>query len=156
MSLGKASGEEPSEGAPRGEKKGPTKLWLPVVLTVGVLAGLALSYLVPEPFFIVGVGPGFADRLRDAVVLHMILSTVSIALLVALIAIYLKVFAETGARFALGILIVMLALLMESLFQYPLLLGLYAGYPVDFGPFLSSADLFTIAAYTIFLYLSLE
>lgn len=154
MSLEPAAGGG-AAGAPAVGKKGPTKLWLPVVLVVGVLVGLALSYLVPEPFFI-GPGPGFADRFRDAIVLHMILSTVSISLLVALIVIYLKVYAETGARFALGILVVMLALLMESLFQYPLLLGLYAGYPVTFGPFLSSADLFTIAAYTIFLYLSLE
>jgi len=138
------------------KRKGPTKLWLPVVLAVGVLAGLALSYFVPEPFMIGGLGPGFEDRFRDSIVLHMILSTVSIALLFALIVVYLKVYAQTGARFALGILIVMFALLMQSFFQYPLVLGLYGAYPGLFGPFLTSADLFTIAAYTIFLYLSLE
>jgi hypothetical protein len=145
-----------SEAAAAGAQKGPTKLWLPVVLAVGVLVGLALSYLVPEPFSVGIAGHGFADRFRDSLVLHMILSTVSIALLVALIVIYLNVYAQTGARFALGILVVMFALLMQSLFQYPLLLGLFGVYPNPFGPFLSSADLFTIAAYTIFLYLSLE
>jgi hypothetical protein len=86
----------------------------------------------------------------------MVLSTVIIALQVALVFVYLRVYAETGARFSLGILIVMSALLLQSLFQYPLLLGFVGRYAEEFGPYLSTADLFTIAAYTIFLYLSLD
>ncbi len=144
------------EAPVQAKRKGPTKLWLPVVLAMGVLVGLALSYFAPEPFVMGGLGPAFEDRFRDAIVLHMILSTVSIALLFALIVVYLNVYAQTGAKFALGILVVMFALLIQSFFQYPLVLGLYGGYPGLFGPFLSLADLFTIAAYTVFLYLSLE
>jgi hypothetical protein len=136
--------------------KGPTKLWLPVVIVVGVVVGLALSYVVPEPFGYRMFGFDFANRFRESLILHMILSTVSIALLFSLIVIYLRVYADTGARFALGILVVMFALLIQSLFQYPLLLGLFGNYPLEFGPLLSSADLFTIAAYSVFLYLSLE
>jgi len=86
----------------------------------------------------------------------MVLSTVIISLQVALVVVYLGVYAETGARFSLGILIVMSALLLQSLFQYPLLLGFVGRYAIEFGPYLSTADLFTIAAYTIFLYLSLD
>jgi len=135
--------------------KGPSKLLVPLVLAVGALTGLALSYLVPLPY---GPGPfgfGFADRLRDLIILHMVLSTVAIALLVTLILVYARVYAATGARFALGILIVMFALLLQSLFQYPILLGVGRIY-VGFGFNLSTADIFTIVAYTIFLYLSLE
>ena len=142
-----------AEISTQGAGKGPTKLWLPVVLVVGVLVGLALSYDVPPPFGYWRFGP---DQFRDVLILHTVLSTVSISLIIALSVIYLKVYAETGARFALGITVVLFALLIQALLQYPLLLDLAGPYPEGQGQFLSFADLFTIAAYTVFLYLSLE
>ena len=140
------------------QQKGKRPAWLivPLVLAVGIVLGVAFSYLIPTPF---GFGPfpppPFA-QFRNLIIVHMVLSTVIIALQVALVVVYLKVYAETGARFSLGILIVMSALLLQSLFQYPLILGFVGRYAVEFGPYLSTADLFTIAAYTIFLYLSLD
>jgi len=143
------------QGQSQGTKRGPTKLWLPVVLATGVLVGLFLSYAVPIPFGYLRFGV-FPDRFRDLLVIHMILSTVSVALLVALTIVYIKVYAETRARFAVGITVVLFALLIQSLFQYPLLLGLVGPFAAGQGSFLTFADLFTITAYTIFLYLSLE
>jgi hypothetical protein len=143
------------QGEGQESKRGPTKLWLPVVLASGVLVGLVLSYALPMPFGFLRFG-GLPERFRDVLVIHMVLSTVSIALLVALAVVYVRVYAETHARFALGISIVLLALLIQSLIQYPLLLGLVGPFAAGQGSFLSFADLFTIAAYTIFLYLSLE
>ncbi|HYC26690.1 MAG TPA: hypothetical protein VEB67_01555 [Nitrososphaerales archaeon] len=134
-------------------KKGPTKLWLPVVVAIGFLVGWALSYEVPAPFGYWRFGP---DQFRDTIILHTILSTVSIALILALIVIYMKVYADTGARFALGITVVFFALFIQALFQYPLLLGLAGPFPEGQGQYLSFGDLFTIAAYAVFLYLSLE
>ena len=140
---------------PRQQKtKRPAWLVVPMVLAVGILLGVALSYLVPVPFGF-GPFPPFA-QFRNLIIVHMVLSTVIIALQVALVIVYLRVYAETGARFSLGILIVMSALLLQSLFQYPLVLGFVGRYALEFGPYLSTADLFTIAAYTIFLYLSLD
>jgi len=133
--------------------KGPTKLWLPFVLGIGFVVGWALSYEVPAPFGYWRFGP---DQFRDTVILHTILSTVSIALLIALLVIYLKVYAETGARFALGITVVLFALFVQALFQYPLVLGLAGPFPEGQGQYLSFGDLFTIVAYAVFLYLSLE
>jgi len=134
--------------------KRPAWLLVPLVLAVGILLGVALSYLIPLPFGF-GPFPPFA-QFRNLIIVHMVLSTVIIALQVALVIVYLGVYAETGARFSLGILVVMSALLLQSLFQYPLLLGFVGRYALEFGPYLSTADLFTIAAYTIFLYLSLD
>ena len=131
--------------------RGPTKLWVPLVLVVGVLLGLVASYFAPAPF----VFFRFAS-LREVLTLHILLSTVSIALLVSLLVVYFRIFNQTGARFALGITLVLLALLVQQLFQYPLFLGLAGPFPIGQGPYLSFADLFTIAAYTIFLYLSLD
>jgi hypothetical protein len=136
-------------------RRGPTIFWLPVVLGIGVFLGIILSFFVPEP-------PPFGFwryapfELEWAIMFHTILSTVSIALLVALAVIYTRIYAETGARFALGITIVLLALLVQSLIQYPLLLGLMGPFEASQGQYLSFADIFTIIAYTIFLYLSLE
>lgn len=139
---------------PQRIKKGPTRLWVPFVLAVGILVGVFLSYFVPIPY---GFGRlGFVDQFRNLILLHTILTTVSISLLVALVIVYLRIYAGTRARFALGILVVMFALLIQSLFSYPLLLGFVGRISIVFGPYLSSADLFTIAAYTVFLYLSLE
>ncbi len=139
-----------------GQQKAKRPAWVlvPLVLAVGILLGIALSYLVPLPFGF-GPFPPFA-QFRNLIIVHMVLSTVIIALQVALVIVYLGVYAETGARFSLGILVVMSALLLQSLFQYPLILGFVGRYAIEFGPYLSTADLFTIAAYTIFLYLSLD
>ena len=133
--------------------RGPTKLWLPVILIIGLLLGIAASYLTPNPYSFWRFVP---EDFQEAFVIHTILSTVSIVLLITLAAIYMKVYVETQARFALGISVVMVALLIQSVFQYPLILSQQGPFPNGQGPFLSYADFFTIAAYTLFLYLSLE
>ena len=135
------------------QKRSLTKLWVPFVLVLGALIGLVASYFAPSPFVPFRFGPG---PFREILTLHIMLSTVSIALLVALLVVYLRIYVQTGGRFALGITVVLFALLVQQVFEYPLLLGLGGPFPVGQGPYLSFADLFTIAAYTIFLYLSLD
>jgi hypothetical protein len=143
------------EGKAQPIRRGPTKLWLPIVWAIGIVVGLVLSYFVSAPSGFRRFGyPPFP--FPEIITLHMALSTVSIALLVALAVIYFRMYAETGARFALGIGVVLFALLIQSVLQYPLVLGAVGAFPIGHGPFLSFADLFTIAAYSIFLYLSLE
>jgi len=135
------------------EKKGPTKMWLPVILTVGVLMGIVLSFFVPVPPWFWRYAP---FEIQQAIMLHVVLSTVSIALLISLAVIYLRMYSETGARFVLGLVVVLLALLIQSLIQYPLFIGLVGPLQPRQGQYLSYADIFTIVAYTIFLYLSLD
>jgi len=134
--------------------KGPSRIWLPAVIIIGMLVGAVLSLFVPAPFGRYCFGA--CQSLQGVLQLHTILSTVSIALLIALILIYVRVYAATGARFALGITIVLFALLLQALIQYPPFLVFYGPFGAGQAPFLSSADVFTIVAYTIFLYLSLE
>lgn len=141
---------------PTQKGKGHTKLLVPLVIAVGLLLGAAFAYLVPIPPPSPFGPPGFPGQLRNFLFWDMILSTVSISLLVALGAVYLRMYAQTKARFVLGMLVVILTLLVQALIRYPLLLALIGGLEARFGPFFSSADLFSIAAYSIFLYLSLE
>jgi hypothetical protein len=134
-------------------RKAPSKLWVPFVIAMGIVLGLIFSFAFPAPFERYEFAPLFFDPIF---ILHVVLSTVSIALLVALLVVYLGVYSKTQANFALGINIVLAALLAQSLLEYPLFLGLAGRFAVGHGPFLDSADIFTIIAYTVFLYLSLE
>lgn len=144
----------PTEGGTRR----PTKLWVVVVLVIGVLVGLLLS-AAPTPARTpsgAGHGPGWAFQLETATDYDVILSTVGIALLVALLVVYARVYADTKAGFILGLVVVLLALLLESVLSSPLVYGAFGSAAGDLGTFLAFADVFKVVAFTLFLYLSLE
>jgi len=149
-------GGEVKTGMGQSKKKGHTisKLWVLVVLAIGIGTGVLLSAftaareLAFDFYRFRFIEPVLASRI--------VLSTTSIALLVALIVVYVKVYRETKANFSLGLLVVLFALLLRSLLSYPLVLLLAGTIPLGPGTFLSSAEIFTVVAYAIFLYLSLE
>jgi len=133
------------------------KLWVVVVLLAGLVAGILLSDLatLPEEYR----GP-FFQRVPvfnpdPSIKLHIILTTVEVALMVSLVIVYLKVYSETRANFALGLVAVLVALLLQTVFSYPLVLGTEGEILVP-GPLTTLADFLTTGAYTLFLYLSLE
>jgi hypothetical protein len=98
--------------------------------------------------------PGFGPETFGE--LHIILSTVSVSLLIALLVVYGRTYLETKANFILGLLVVLFALLLQSLTVFPVILGIAEHQPI-LPEFTSNvADAFTIVAYTVFLYLSLE
>ncbi len=133
------------------------KLWVVVVLLGGLVSGVLLSDLatLPDqsraPFFrrVPLFNPDPAIRL------HIIFTTVEVALMVSLVIVYLKIYSETKANFALGLLIVLAALLLQTVLSYPLVLG-FEGVILVPGLLSTLADVLTIGAYTVFLYLSLE
>lgn len=136
----------------------PGLVFVPLVLVIGVIIGIALYFgesmsfpdmMNPFPQF---QSPGF----REYEELHIVLSTVSISLLFALIVVYAKTYLETKANFSLGLLVVLFALMVQAVLTLPLLV--YFESPREFSPSIFSpfADVFTIVAYSIFLYLSLE
>lgn len=154
METNNNSGINQPAVAPRKSSVG--KLWVVVVLLSGLVFGVILSDIATlpnegRPDFFRGM-PYFNPTIR----LHVILTTVEVALLLALVVIYLKIYAETKANFALGLVIVLAALLLQTVFSYPLVLGLEG--PVLFvqGRLPTLSDILTISAYTVFLYLSLE
>ena len=155
METNNNSGINQTAAAPKKSVVG--KLWVAVALLVGSLAGVLLSDIatLPEvdrnPFFF-GV-PVFNPD--PAIKLHIVLTTVEVALLVSLVIVYLKVYSETKANFALGLVIVLSALFLQTLFSYPLILGTQ-GFILVPGTLTTLADFLTVGAYTVFLYLSLE
>jgi hypothetical protein len=146
-----------NQPAPEPKKSAVGKLWVVVVLLAGLVAGVLLSDLatLPErsrnPFF--NRVPVFNPD--PSIRLHIILTTVEVALLVSLVLVYMKIYSETKANFALGLVIVLSALLLQTVFSYPLVLGTEGVILVP-GLLTTLADFLTIGAYTVFLYLSLE
>ena len=130
--------------------------WTLVVLAIGLVLG-ALLVLVPRPDRPGGPGPGPGPGMFEtAADIDVILSTVSLAFLVGLLAVYARTYSQTRAPFALGLIIVLAALLFQGLLTSPLFFGAF-GHPVgDLGPFLLVADGFKTGAFAAFLYLSLQ
>lgn len=146
---------EPTRQPTSGETGRPSRLWVPLVILVGLILGIGLSFFVPVP----SPSPGFHFQPFDmdpTIRFQVVLSTVGIALLVSLLAVYLRVYSETRANFAAGIAIVVAALLAQQLFDYPLLLYVEGPFELGQGQILGFADVFTVIAYAVFLYLSLE
>jgi hypothetical protein len=133
------------------------EIWVPIVVLVGVLVGLMIDLLSRPNFG--GPRPPFEPysfRFELIGDFHVILSTTGIALIIALLVVYARTYSETKGNFALGLLVVLSALLFQAALSYPVTFGFVER--VSFRPGFSSpiADLFMITAYTVFLYLSLE
>ncbi len=126
------------------EKRGFGRWWVLIVLAIGAAVGFGLSFLpAPAPVF----------PLRPV---HVILSAMIVALLLSLLIVYAKVYVDTNARFALGLVVVLALLLFETLLVFPPLLmpfGLGEERPFHLLPF---SDALAVGAYAVFLYLSLE
>jgi hypothetical protein len=147
--------ETPTGNEPTPSKRS-IKLLVPIVILVGAVLGLASALNLPDEF--PGSVIGFTGPEGPYAFLqyHIVLSTISLALLFALMVVYARSYLATRADFMLGLLIVLFALMLQGLLNYPLL-HLVMNINVGTDDFSSPvADLFTIIAYSVFLYLSLE
>lgn len=141
-------------------KKGQSKLWVPIVVLLGIVSGVLLYlWSSMNTYYDFGFERiPFQTRFGPEMFgeFHIILSTVSVALLVSLLVVYGRTYLQTRANFIFGLLIVLFALLLQSLLTFPVILGI-AEHILILPDFTSNlADIFTIIAYTVFLYLSLE
>jgi hypothetical protein len=151
---------EPCQTAKQSSEKGTqiSKVWVPVILVLAVLLGLVLAETITVPAV---CPPGYPPcsffllSIQRALMLHVILSTIEIVLLVSLVAVYIKVYAETRANFSLGLIIVLGALFVHSVLSFPLVVNEVGQTLFGSGLFFPYTDLLTIIAYSVFLYLSL-
>lgn len=157
---------EPSSGAPSETPKKRSyiqKIWVPLVIVIGLAIGELISYISessqefeqPPPG---RFGFGYFPHLQSdpTLQLHIVLTTIEVALLISLVVIYIRMYVQTRASFSLGLVVVLVALLVQSLLSYPVFISYYG--PVSLQPGLSSptADIIAVCAYAVFLYLSLE
>jgi hypothetical protein len=79
-----------------------------------------------------------------------------LSLLVALIYVYARTYSETHARFALGLVIFLAALALQTFFGSPVAFVAFGIGPGGLGPLLSLSYIFETVALSVFLLLSLE
>jgi hypothetical protein len=128
-------------------------VWVPIVLIIGLVAGLGFLFLpspVQHPF---GRPPPEFETFEN---FGLLLSTLNLALLVALVVIYSRMYSHTEASFALGLVLVLGALFAETFAGSPLLFRLFSIPPSGQTPFLLIAETFKAVALTVFLYLTLQ
>jgi len=148
--------EGPSKGE---ERRYLQKLWVPVVLVVGFVVGEALAYGTEMPEYEVRGGPfGYFHPFPNNPIFpyHVVLATMEVTLLLALLVVYGRMFLETKANFALGLIVVLIALLVQTLLSNPVVVDLMGTPYLGPGYLTPTADIFTVCAYSVFLYLSLE
>jgi len=148
-----------NEPKPSGGKRmmGPAA-WTLLVTAGSAAVGLALAIVIQGPTS--GSpwhpGPGQDHHFDSFEGIDTVLSTTAIGLMSALLVVYVKTYEQTKAKFALGLVMVLSALLVQGLLSSPLLFGAFGHSMGLLGPFLMIADGFKLVAFTVFLYLSLQ
>jgi|SRR3990170_516655 len=139
------------------KKRNGAKLWVPAALIAGVAAGILLSALPsPSGGRWPGRGPAWALHFETAADVDVVLSTVGAALLIALVLVYARTYRETKAVYALGLTVVLVALLVETILTSPLVYGAFGEAAGGLATYLLLANVFKIGAFTGLLYLSLQ
>ncbi len=121
----------------------------------GGIIGLAITFLVrpmPGP-----PGPhGVAAPTPHLLLLSGAIAGIDLALLVALVAVYLRTYLDTRARFAAGLVVFLVALLLQTFVTAPFIVGAFGFGVGGLWPFLFASSLFGAVALAVFLFLSLE
>jgi hypothetical protein len=85
-----------------------------------------------------------------------VVSTLNVALLIILLATYVNMYAKTKAEFTIGLIVFSAVMLLNSLFSAPFLRLGFGFSSYGLGPFAMLPDLFTFAALSVLLYLTLK
>ena len=132
---------------------------MPIVILIGAVIGIASALNLRVEFPRTDFGPTVSGQNvgpLEFLQYHIVLSMISMIILVALIAVYSRSYIQTRANFMFGLLVVLFALLLQGLLQNPLA-HLMISPNLEAENFYSPvSDVFTIVAYAVFLYLSLE
>ncbi|GEM_PF-1372079 len=117
------------------------------IALIGAAIGLLLAVLFP---FVRGKhavsSPYYA--------INSAFSVASVFLLSALLGTYLRDYREIKARFTLGLIIFLTALLFQAIFSLPIIHAMFGFSSASLGPFSVLTNFFEVLALSVFLYLS--
>jgi uncharacterized membrane protein YozB (DUF420 family) len=133
-------------------KSGRVNVGFLATMVVGVTLGVVLALIARE--LSPRIPPFFPSGLRVLQDINIVISTVAISILVALTWIHMGIWRRSKAEFALGLSVVFLALLAQSLLTFPLLLVGFGGPFGPLAPFFLAAEAFKVVALGVFLYLT--
>ncbi len=144
------------QSTPSARSRLPPIVWVVLVVVAGLAFGALLALSLPAkpgPPPPTGGGPvGPTNLGRWA----SVLSGLDAVLLIALVVIYLRTYADTRARFALGLVVFLLALFFQTTLTSPAFFVAFGYGPGSLGSFLFLGSLFEAIALVVFLALSLE
>jgi hypothetical protein len=130
---------------------------VPIVLAAGVALGLVELVLWPVRGGPGGPPPhGAGPAPLGLVEAFTLFSAVDLALLIALVVVYLRTYRDTRAQFALGLVAFLFVLLFEAIANSPFVFAVFGFGPGPLGPFLAIGAALEMAALALFLVLSLE
>src|SRR5437867_7084494 len=123
-------------------------VWMLLTIGIGLVLGIVIDSLIPRtmsrrPLFV------------ETDYIDIPVSTVELSFLVALLYIYNRTYSETRARFAVGVIVVLIALLFQAILTSSVFYFVMGGSHLS-GPFTLAADVAETAAFGVFLYLGLE
>lgn len=141
-----------------------------LVVVIGLVGGFVLALAVPSvvppvavcptpppPPAPVPVCPSNPQSSGSGYVqVSVVLSSLAVALLVSLLIVYLRTYRETKAPYIIGLVLFLLALLVQTVLTSPFVYTELGLPPGKLAPFLTIGALFMDAALAIFLYLSLQ
>jgi hypothetical protein len=138
-----------------------TRIWLvlPILIIVAILAALwaVNTFRFPFPFEPRPPPqrqiPGDLEFFYTA---KTVVSTINLTLLVALLITYIEIYMKTRSEFTIGLMIFAAVLLLNALASNPFVTWLFGYQAFGLGPFALLPDLFTFAALTVLLYLSVK
>lgn len=161
----------PQETAPPARRTLNAEALVLLVLLIGIVVGFALSFnsalvppsnpacppappppapappcpTAPTP----STGFGYAQ-------LEVVFSVLAVALVIALLGVYLRTYRETRAPYIVGLLLFLVALLIEIVLTSPFVFVALDVAPGKLAPYQTFGQFFMDAALAIFLYLSLQ
>ncbi len=142
------------------QMNGNSRIWI-VVAVVIVAAALAALWAtsgvwVPRLPFRHRPPSNIPGDLEFYYTAKTVVSTVNIVLLASLLATYVSIYAKTRSQFTIGLIVFASVFLLNALTSNPFIIYLFGFQPVGLGPFALLPDLFTLAALTVLLYLSIK
>jgi len=85
-----------------------------------------------------------------------IISTINAALSIILLLLFISIYQKTRSEFTIGLMIFSGVLLLHALVSIPLIQHGFGFFEVGLGPFAMLPDLFTLAALSVLLYISVK
>ena len=85
-----------------------------------------------------------------------VVSTINVTLLIFLLLTYVDIYRKTRSEFTVGLIIFSAVFLLNALASNPFVVWVFGFRPFGLGPFALLPDLFTFAALSVLLYLSVK
>ncbi len=130
--------------------------WVFAVIAIGAVVGSLLWLLRPFPHGMASTRPIGPVGSAPLGLIAGIFSMVDLALLVALIVVYVRTYRDTKAQFALGLVLFLLALTVQTATASVPVIGAFGFGLGGLGGFFLVSAGFESLALAIFLYLSLK